>query len=80
MPACYEKDMLTCSEAARTLGVCEHVVWRLAAVQRIRAVERVGRPIRFDRLSVEQLAASQAAAPEKAPKGRRTRPAAAAGK
>jgi hypothetical protein len=70
MPAVDEKGLMTCAAAARVLGLSEHAVWRLAAVDKVCAVEMLGRPIRFDRQSVERLAA--AVNGQKPPAGRRT--------
>jgi excisionase family DNA binding protein len=71
-------SLMSSHEVCRFLEVPDSTVWRLAAVGKIRAVERTGRPICFDRASVERFKAAEAQA--RPAVRRRTRPAAVAGK
>jgi excisionase family DNA binding protein len=73
MPAVYERNLMTCAEAARVLSMTASAVLRLAAIREIKAVGKIGRPIRFDRQSVEQLAERLATDAEPPAATRRTR-------
>jgi hypothetical protein len=61
-PAVSPAVGLTRAEAARRLGVSPIQLYRIAGLGRIRVIERVGRPPRYNEADVDRVAADQAAA------------------